>query len=108
MGEENNDVDGVDASSLLVISNGRCARAGLEGTTTTATKASGEEITRPSPAHHLHNTTTRPFVQWNVNGSQQRSIRQSVALRHTPPKYLQLTISRFVRGRGYSMLWRRR
>ena len=31
MGEEDDDVDGVDATSLLVISNGRCARAGLEG-----------------------------------------------------------------------------
>ena len=31
MEEEEDNVDGVDATSLLVISNGRCARAGLEG-----------------------------------------------------------------------------
>ena len=31
MGEEDSDVDGVDATSLLVILNRRCARAGMEG-----------------------------------------------------------------------------
>ena len=31
MGEEDDDVDGADATSLLVILNERCARAGLEG-----------------------------------------------------------------------------
>ena len=107
MGEENDDVDGVDASSLLVISNGRCARAGLEGTTTTTTKASGEEITRPSPAHHLHNLH-HPSVRAMERQWIPTTIERAECRTKTHTSYLQLTINRFVRGRRYSMLWRRR